>query len=425
MTEEPPSVYSIARLATELEIALEEYRGASGDTPGARLLARAEEADDAYKKKGYSEEEKTRRLAETVAWARREGGVDDPELERLIGVVGTVSECSYENGYVLATILHAAATGRSGIEMRLRTSMVSGEAAVHVNQLEPARNAYADAIETLRLMARFFNLEGFFQVDADHLAETETFITRAWEGRDGQLGKPSRPLDLPERDAAGFLLEHVIWNTDFGQDDRGLLVQSDAFARLVIRLEHWSEIQGGDPQAIASAWEKAIDDNLSIPGLKPEDYPFARARCAIVCADALLETGNPGPAIPLYDQALRDFSNENHPLHVHARIDQALALYQLGLSDEARRVFAAIDRVNLQELAEFVLTVRSEWARYLAVARLLRFPLNDLPAEDVAKIVEHIARMLVGTSDGRTGYLRNLFIGELVRDIEALRFLAQ
>ena len=33
--------------------------------------------------------------------------------------------------------------------------------------------------------------------------------------------------------------------------------------------------------------------------------------------------------------------------------------------------------------------------------------------------------LLVGSSDGRTGYLRDLFIGELTRDMEALRSLAQ
>jgi hypothetical protein len=233
-----------------------------------------------------------------------------------------------------------------------------------------------------------------------------------------KLGSSEHLFDLHASDPANVLLERVVWNTDFGG---GFLPQTDAMARLVIRLEHWLEVQNGDGMSLAASWRDAIFSTLSLPGR--DDDRSDRTRCAVTCADALLETGNYEAALHLYAGVLEE-AEDAGPLSAHPRINQAFALYGLGRKQEALEAFDGIDRESLKSGGELILTLEAEWARYVAASCLLK-PANpevDKTAahEEVRRLVGHVGGLLVGSAKGRTGYLRNLFVGQLSRDTAAI-----
>jgi tetratricopeptide (TPR) repeat protein len=421
--------FSLSPFTTELELELNDYRQKFGETAGTELLARAAEADDSYGKKNLTDAQKAQRLAEVVAWARRELKIQNEEIERLMVSVGTVSEASFECGYVLSSVLLAAAVSNAQAHTRVHAALVAADAAKSFDRLvaaddakslgrfRDAKAAYVDCLESLRLMARFF------VVDEDRIRELESYILGAWSELRMLLGETGDILDLSEDPPAETLLEHVIWNTDFGPHNSGHLPQTDAMARLVIRLEHWLEAQGGDASRLAAAWLTVIRASTSIPDRDKEE--FSKARCMVTCADALLETGSYEAALPLYAEATRYLKGMFMPLYTHAQINQSLALYQLGRMEEARISFGEVDAQKLEQLAGIVLTVQAEWARYLAVRYVLRA--DDAPSEEAAQVqaaveekVVEIGRLLVGSADGRIGHLRSLFVGQISRDVAAI-----
>jgi tetratricopeptide (TPR) repeat protein len=404
--------FSVWPLKTELELAHEQYRAEFGETAGSELLRRAAEADDSYGLKKLESAEKAKRLAEAVVWARRESGVDNDEIERLRGVVGKVSEFSYEGGYSLSTILLGAATGGADLVTRANAAATAGDAATASDEWEAARAAYTDCLESLRVLNRFF------VEDAAEISSMESRILRDWTQVRTKLGSSEHPFDLHAGDAANVLLERVVWNTDFGG---GFLPQTDAMARLVIRLEHWFEVQNGNGVSLAASWRDAIFSTLPLPG--QDDDISDRTRCAVTCADALLETGNYEAALQLYAGAL-DTAKDAGPLFAHPRINQAFALYGLGRKQEALEAFDGIDGESLKSSGGFILTLEAEWARYVAASCLLK-PANpeaDKAAahEEVRRLVHRIGSLSVGSAAGRTGYLRNLFVGQLSRDTGAI-----
>jgi hypothetical protein len=405
-----PEMFGLASRRTELEIALEEYRGALGDTPGTRLLARVTEADDAYGDKKYSPEEKVGRLADVEQWARWESDVEEEELRRLLGVVASVSEASYENGYVLARVLLAAAVRHAGLDFRLNAALVCGNSAMSFGQIETAKVASADAIESLRLARRY--LPSIYKLDTERLAEVESAVLRS--GKSAEETEWA-PLDLPETHAADRLIESAIWHTD---DFKGFTSRADAAARMAIRLEHWIEVQGGDAEAIAGAFEGYIDSDSLFKNkrVEPGSGDAVRARFAAMCADALLETGNGGAAARLYDRAL-GYLDGGDQYRSRISIGQAAALFAAGTTDRAREVLSAINFSTLGQLGELVLTWQGEVARYLAVARVLHVPCAD--ERDPITIARDVASVLVGSAPGRMGYQRELYCGQLMREIES------
>ena len=407
--------FTLGAFNTELEIARDQYKSEAGETPGAEFLTRAAEADDSYKKKSLDEAQKAQRLAEAIGWARRDSTIEEAEIETLFGVVGTVSEASYECGYVLSSMLLGAAVGRSGIATRIRAAGISVNAAVSFERLPPARRALEDYLESLRLLIRFFNPD-------QNVVRTMTGqVVATWSRMKGELGVSDELFDISHADdGARFLLDLVIWNTDFGRGNGGYIPQTDALARLVIRLEHYVEMQGGDAMAMAAAWREALEKGYPIPDERVEN---GLARCAGTCAEALLQIGRPEAASHLYESILNITDYARSPLSSRAKIGQALALYQCGRHEEAVAAFRTVDAAQLEQLAGMILTVRADWARYIAASSILLGAKEATPsatAEAPRTIVEDIARMLIGSSDGRTGYLRSLFVGELARDVESI-----
>lgn len=405
--------YSIGPWETELELELAEYRQKFGETPATEFLSRAADADDSYGKKKLTDVQKEQRLAETVEWARRESQIGNDDIERLMAVVGTVSESSFECGYVLSSMLLAAAVGQADLQTRINAAVVAGNAASGFKKWEATKVAFLDCLESLRLLLRFF------QADEASAREMEVGILRAWSEVREELGAPSQIFDLPDDTASGVLLQHVVWNTDFGPHNRGHLPQTDALARLVIRLEHWLEAQNGDALQLARAWGIELASNLPIPDCEVAEA--GRARCTVTCADALLETGSYEAALLLYDQVLQPVDDSSNPMFAHVLINQALAQYQLGRKEAAQKTFAAINSKSLKAVADIVITLKAEWARYIAARSVLRVKrLSSAESEkttaDVEEAVRDIAGMLIGSSSGRTGHLRSLFVGQIARD---------
>jgi len=409
--------YSIGPWETELELALAEYREKFGETPTTEFLARAAEADDSYGKKKLSAVKKKQRLAEAVEWARREAQLGNDDVERLLAVVGTVSESSFESGYSLSSMLLAAAVGCADLQTRIHVAVVAGEAASGFKKWEASKVALLDCLESLRLLLRFF------QADEASARGMEAGILGVWSNVREELDAPIQIFDLPDANASDVLLQHVVWNTDFGPHNRGHLPQTDALARLVIRLEHWLEAQNGDALQLARAWGTELASNLPIPD---SEVPEAgRARCMVTCADALLETGSYEAALLLYDQVLQPVDDPSNPMFAHVLINQALAQFHLGRKEAAQKTFAAINSKSLKSVSDIVLTLRAEWARYLAARSVLRVKkLSEAESEkttaEVEEAVRDIAGMLVGSSTGRTGHLRSLFVGQIARDTAAI-----
>jgi len=406
--------YSVGPNKTELELAHEQYLQEFGKTAGTELLLRAAEADDSYGKKKLNAKQKSKRLSEAVTWARRDSHIDDDEIDRLRGVVGTVSESSFESGYSLSTMVLGAATGRSQIVTRVNAAVTAASAALAFEKWEAARGAFADCVESLRLLRRFF------AGDEIQIQSMESQILQQWTRLRTKLDGAEHLLDLEAGAEANVLLERVAWNTDFGPGNGGFIPQTDAMARLVIRLEHWFEAQNGDATSLAASWRDAIPSKLTIP--KEDDDGPGRNRCTVTCADALLETGNYAAALHLYDGALGVAEYAEGPLSAHTRINKALALYGLGQKEESVRTLDEIDRASLKSLSDLILTMQAEWARYLAVSNLLgpTDPRTNETATEVRRLVGHVGGLLVGSDNGRTGYLRSLFVGQLARDTEAI-----
>jgi tetratricopeptide (TPR) repeat protein len=244
-------------------------------------------------------------------------------------------------------------------------------------------------------------------------------VLRTWSQLREAHGISDELFDLPSGDAPRVLLERVVWNTDFGRGNGGFIPQADAMARLVIRLEHWFEVCNGDAMALAAAWLKTIDLTHSIPQEN-------RDRCTMTCADALLETGKYEAALRLWESLLQKADYEQALFSARAKINRALALHQLGRVEEALLALQAVDARGLEEGGTLILTVKAEWARYLAARSAIVAAdqrddgMKGRTAETARQLVVDIGRLLVGSEGGRTGYLRALFVGQLLRDIEAI-----
>jgi len=403
-------IYSIGGLNTELEIALEEYKNSLGDTPGTDLLARVTEADDAYGKKKYSEDEKAAKIIATEQWARWESEVEEEDIQRLLGVVHSVSECSFENGYFLARILHAAAIRNAGLNLRLITAITSGNSAMHFNKLETAKAAFADAILTLRLSERYLNK--IYRLDVQQLAETESEILKVWQSA---TEPNASPLDLKKDETAVELIKSCLWDTD---KFTGSVPRVDATARMVIRLEHWIEVQAGNPKEIAEALEEYIETNafLKHGKFQEEQITSVKANLAAICADALVESGNAVTSFRLFELSLK-YLEKNDPFCFCANIRNAAAHYFSGDLINARNIFLAIDFESIKKLSEFILTMQGEFARYIAVSKMLDLPISE--KEEPIAIARSTASTLIGTANGRLEYLRVMYSGHLMREIEA------
>jgi len=407
-------MFSIGPKDTELELALVEYRQSFGETTGTTFLARAAEADDSYGKKKLTDIQKQQRLQQAIVWARRESEIENDEIVRLHAVVGTVSEDSYECGYVLSSMLLAAAVGWGDLPTRINTALLAGSAAVSFEKWQAAKTAYVDCLESLRVLLRFF------QADEAEVLRLESGILRTWSKIRERLNESGELLDLPD-DAAAYeaMLEHVVWNTDFGPSNRGHLPQADAMARLAIRLEHFLEVQNGDSLQLAKAWA-ARRTSLAVPDEEEEE--FAQSRCMVTCADALLETGSYEAALLIYSAVLDSATGTDKLGRSHVLINQTMAFYQLGRNQEALTSFETIDAKTLEDLAGLILIIKAEWARYLAG----RYILNRAGGDDLEQTNNlineaiHDVAIMVGSADGRTGYLRGLFVGQISRDIAAI-----
>jgi tetratricopeptide (TPR) repeat protein len=405
---------------TELELALADYRKAFGETTGTTLLAQAAEADDSYGKKKLTDAQKQQRMQEAIIWARRESEIENDEIVRLRAVVGTVSEASYEGAYVLSSMLLAAAVGRADLLTRVNTALLAGNAAVDFQQWEAAKTAYVDCLESLRLVLLFF------EADEAQVRRIESGILHSWSQIREHLDESGDILDLPD-DARAYetMLKQVVWNTDFGENNRGHLPQADAMARLVIGLEHFLEVQNGDSLQLAKAWE-ASRASLVIPD--EEHVEFGQSRCMTTCADAFLETGNYEAAVSLYAALSDSVTDSNEVGLSHVLINRAIALYQLGRTQEAQALFATIDAATLENLAGFIVTLRAEWSRYVATRYILNVD-GATDFEETSKLVEEaireIARIMIQSASGRIGYLRELFVGQISRDVAGILALDQ
>jgi tetratricopeptide (TPR) repeat protein len=260
----------------------------------------------------------------------------------------------------------------------------------------------------------------FFQTDEAEVLRLESGILRTWSKIRERLNQSGELLDLPD-DAAAYeaMLEHVVWNTDFGPSNRGHLPQADAMARLAIRLEHFLEVQNGDSLQLAKAWA-ARRTSLAVPDEEEEE--FAQSRCMVTCADALLETGSYEAALLIYSAVLDSATGTDKLGRSHVLINQTMAFYQLGRNQEALTSFETIDAKTLEDLAGLILIIKAEWARYLAG----RYILNRAGGDDLEQTNNlineaiHDVAIMVGSADGRTGYLRGLFVGQISRDIAAI-----
>jgi len=342
--------------------------------------------------------------------ARRRADRPLEEIETRVQVARQIGEESYAEQHWVMELLQAAAVGRSGLLQRSMLSEMLAMAAEQADRLDRARLAYADAAEGLLI------LNGFFQPDVDRILAVEVALWSGWDDIKGRTEPALEMFDPATEDPAADLVDLIAWNTDEG-GGQGLLAQIDATLRLAFRLEHLvNQGHALDPLAerIASGCTfKAAGD------------AFLRARYLVTLGDALAEAGQWEAAVPCLRDARAVSLEGIHPLGVHSLVQEAYCHLMAGDLGTCRAALEAVDVGALKQLAELVITVAAELARYHAVDQLCRHREGAAPSPDTrARIADLMRRVAAIVSmrgeEDRTRYLRNLFFSVLARDVESM-----
>lgn len=395
--------FEIGAFRTPLQALREEY--ASEDPAAveileaaARLAAPGGPAPDAL----ANEREHVRRME-----------VDSDLIRELSDRARQIGEESYTEQYALTELLQAASVGNATITVRNVMSINLALAAKQQEHIGRAREAYTDVFGGVQILDRLFQgLPG--------LAEAQETARRGWES---VKSKSPGGLDVfdPEGDPATYWERLLVWNSDLGSG-QGLLSQADATLRLALHFEHWLDRRGGSLDEFVP---KMIDRCAVMEGQNDErGRSLLAGRLLVTIGDALLELAQWKPAASAFARAATAWPEPNHPLYFHASAQEAYALLMLGDLAASRRALDRIDGRRLEDMAEMVLTVAAEAARYGAVDALWMRRSGKTPPSGVKERVEgqlrKVAIIFSPHPSNRVEYLRTLFFALTARDVETM-----
>ncbi len=227
-------------------------------------------------------------------------------------------------------------------------------------------------------------------------------------------------------------MDLVVWNSDF-DSGQGLLAQADATARLAFRFDRWLASGRGplDPPAeeMLSRCEGVARRQEAAEASDEEDAEGAprsmlTARYLVTVGDALAAVSHWNLAAEAH-RRVRDQvgSFAQHPVALHAAIQEAYCHLMAGDVQGCRERRDGIDVTSMERLSELVLTVAAELARYHAVDQLCWRRLSQVEPPDaharIARLMEHVS-LLAAEGDDRRSYLRNLFLAMLRGQIDSL-----
>ena len=348
--------------------------------------------------------------------ARRDVEISEAEIEQLRQCAETAGEESYEGQYALAELLQASAVANASLMVRNMTSEFLAVAAKSAEQFERARIAYADALEGLQIMLRFF------QIDRNVLTSIEQALQDGWNSVCDKTDARRAILDPARDDPAEEWLDMVLWNSNM-RGTKGLLAQVDATARLAIRLEHWQDARG---LSVEGPVMEMLD---RCEAMTEQDDSWLALRCMVTLGDALVE-------IAQWDLGKRTFarflphgqSDLQHPMVAHAIVQGAYCSLMANDADGCRSQLDMIPKERLVAMSDLVLTVSAELARYIAVEALWQRETGQGASPEVAgevrRLMGRVSMIVTPQPSTRTEYLQTLFFAVLARDLESMEAFA-
>lgn len=344
-----------------------------------------------------------------------------PELAGLANEIG--AEDPYAR-YALAEMAQAASVANCGLVLRNLMSLKLATVSRIAGELERARQAYANAIEGVEILRRFFkpyhNI--LFDYDEQDARSIEEVAHSGWDKTRSYFEQPLDLFDAASGDPADEWMDVLAWNSDVG-DGQGLLSQVDATSRLALRLEHRI---GKQRESIAPALHKM---HAQCRLIEQEDARLA-ARYLVALADASIEAGQWDLAAGILEGVLeRGLARQEEPVGLHAVLQSAYCYLRSGDLDSCERRLQDIDRDKLNRMAELIITMAAELARYTALDWACRRQAGRLGPSDardqVTNLMTRVRLIVSPRGETRVSYLRNLFFAKLARDVEHLFAAAQ
>jgi len=340
---------------------------------------------------------------------RRKPAFRLPEIERLTILAIETAKTSAKESYALFELVQAAAVGNCDLLTRSRVTVTLAEAAIRNGHYERAREACADAFEGLQI------LDGYFESSERQMRiSMQGRIEHAWNILRLKVPTGDHPLD-PANDIVKECAELIRWNSDSGSG-QGLLAQSDATARLAIRMQRWVKHTEHKIAPTIQALQNRLRESAR--------NSFVCARYLVTLADALVLIEQWRPAALIYGDVLRLKNIDlKHPIGIHAAVQEAYCCLTSENALHCADLLKRIDGESLKQLSELILTVAAETARYHAVDYRCRLESGKAVAADTLTTIRGLTRqvsILLSYPQDRLCYLRNLFYSRLVQDMDSI-----
>jgi len=350
--------------------------------------------------------------------ARREIAIEGAQLRTLGGLTDRAREENYPQWYALMEVLQAASLASFDVRTRSAFSAALAAAARVTGHLDRAREAYADAIEGMRIASEFLPTRLKWPT------ASEDELKAIWGRVQDQMPQPLHLFDPATADPAQEWIDLVLLNSDFGGGN-GLLAQIDATFRLAVRLQHWAESGRGPldrqiQRMLGYCESITIGDDRLLP-----------SRCAVTIADALAELRRWDLARVAYrgiTERIPGPEYARHPIALHAAVQGAYCCLMMGQTSECLRQLEAVRR-PIEAQARIVITVTAILARHRVVSALCRHRLGDSAPEEmrkeIAELLKQVSILASKQPGDRVECLRTLFYAVLDRDVrEAFKIIS-
>lgn len=394
-----------------IERAAVEFLEAGGSEYALTLLQQA------YALAQRLEERQPDELEATRESIRRSAPLAADDLRRLREAalrIGTESR-SPLNQYALIELVQAAAVGGAALPDRIETSRALAVAARKFGRFERARAAYADALEGIQILVRFY------RADATAARDAEAQIRRDWEAVQVQYpGQPALFASLAD-DPSEEWLRILIWNTDAGPS-HGALVHADAVMRLAARFEDAQDSRGESLAPHVVRLRELLDGPSE---LTADRDPRWRVGALQAVGDALMEVSQWSVARDVHEQAARQAEQLGQDtLALHSTAQAACCDLFEGARARAMDRLSGLAWPRWQALAQMAVSVAADVARLEAVRYACRRTAGDAaPVESEAAVTAHLGVVsLVAHADARnrSEYLQALFAAVTSRDVNSV-----
>ncbi|MBC8394319.1 MAG: hypothetical protein H8E17_17340 [Deltaproteobacteria bacterium] len=347
-------------------------------------------------------------IAKTRQRARRAVQISVEDVMHLSQMANQVGSASYIAKYTIMEIIQAASVAKCGLRERNIVSSIWALAASNVFAVEHARQAYADVIEGLQIVKRFFDTGG-------KTLSLERTMRGSWEKIKHHSKKHLDIFDPADIDPSHEWFDLIIWNSDFGEG-KFLLGQVDATIRLSVRMHHWVDTL---KQPLESPVKKIL--NYCKDMISTGDSWLA-ARCMMTLADALMELKHWDLGAKIHhDIPLQTKIDINHPICIHSKHQEAYCSLMLGKPENCHAIIQSMETEFMEKMAEFIITYSAEKARHIALKDMCRrrYGMNTSgdAREQIDILMQNVQSITSADPRNRSEHLYNLFVGVLNRDL--------